>query len=68
MGVTLGKPAFDRMPIDRAAEAGILLLPHSVLCEGILRVWEGALTTDQLLIALRRVGVLEKEDLDALKA
>ena len=65
--ITIGKPAFDRMPADRAAEAGVVLVPHAVLCEGVIRVWEGVLTADQLLTALRQVGLLEKEDLDALK-
>lgn len=65
--VTVGKPAFDRMPADRAVEAGVLLVPHAVLCEGIMRVWEDALTPDQLLGALRQVGLLEKEDLDLRK-
>jgi len=32
-----------------------------------VRAWEGVLTPEQLLSALRQVGLFEKEDLDVLK-
>ena len=62
--ITLGKPAFDRLPIQRAASGGILLLTHVTLCEAVLRIWEGKLTPAALLNLLRRTGVLDRDDLD----
>ena len=62
--ITLGKPAFDRLPIERASSAGILLVTHVTMCEAVVRVWEGTLTVKGLLNALRRTGVLDRDDLD----
>lgn len=66
--ITLGKPAFDRLPIERASNGRILLLTHVTLCEAVVRVWEGRLTSERLLRFLLRIGVLDRDDLDIASA
>ena len=61
--IALGKPAYDRLPIERASSGGILPVTHVTLCEAVVRVWEGTLTAEGLLNALRRTGVLDLDDL-----
>lgn len=64
--VTLGKPAFDRVPIERAKVAGVCLVTHDVFCEAIVRIWEGSLTRKSFLAALMTPGLLDKNNLDTL--
>lgn len=63
--VTVGKPAFDRLAIERANGGGICLVTHITLCEAIIRIWEGALTPEVVITSLRTPGYLEIKDLDS---
>ncbi len=64
--VTLGKPAFDRLPIERAVAGGLCLITHVTLCEAVIQIWEGTLDSKALLKLLRRPGYLDVAALDAI--
>jgi len=62
--VTLGKPAFDAIPIERAAKAAVCLVTGATLCEAVIRIWEGKMTAEALVALLIRPGYLERVDFD----
>jgi helicase len=61
--VTLGKPQFDQAAIERAPKEQLTLITHITLCEAVVRVWEGQMTTDDLLRVLRRGEYVDRADL-----
>ncbi len=64
--VTLGKPQFHTIPIERAAKEGLTLITHSTFCEAVIRIWENLMTKEPFLDLLRLPGYLDKCDLDGI--
>lgn len=62
---TLGKPAFDNLPIERAISSNICLITHNVFCEGIVRVWENKLTVEQFLRSVTEPGYCDMHRLNS---